>query len=398
VLPQEARDDEGVHRPWPSLFLAGLCVVGAGCWRHAARGADAGTAPDASRLDDATVVRPASPPVVQACGEAPVCEAIDRSEIELPAGWWIHRHLPESDTLVLGLSGGEPESYGLLGASASLVEAGRVLDAIETPSAIVVLALTPEAPEPAIFVFARDTFALREQVDGAGWAGVARDGEGFGALESEHVGPGADDFLFTWHRFDASSAPIASHEFRRPRGGWISQAWMSTVGGDLVLGWFRDGCAHALWVRDGVVLGEPVLHCPAASDCAAHVLSLTPEREGRVGFVVEVDCPPVPCGGPGNPLCTPPRFLAGVLEDPTGPTRLLDTCATRRPMISLEADGLRMLATVADGLEVRWLDRELELVRAARLPDAWGAIGLGAEEAWLYQSLDGRAWRGRCAP
>jgi hypothetical protein len=273
-----------------------------------------------------------------------------------------------------------------------------VIDAIETPSVVVVLAIRPETSAATILVHGRGSLALRDRIDGAGWAAVARDGEGFGALESEYVGPTDEDFLFTWHRFDRAAAHVESHAFARPRGGWVSQAWTSTVRGDLVLGWFRDGCARLLWMRGSTSLGEPVLHCPADAACNAHVLSLTPERDGRVGFVVEVDCPPVPCGGAGAPTCTPPRFLVGTLDGPTATPRVLDTCATRRPVIALDPGGMRVLATAAEGLEARWLDRDLALTRAARVSDAWGAIGLGADDTLVYQSLDGLAWRGRCAP
>ena len=383
-----------------ALFTVALALACQGCWRHhvvvttdAAAGAgDAG-------VEDARAERPASPPVERNCADAPLCVLSERTSVALPPGTWIQRDLPESDTFVLGRAG-DPPSYEIRSSDGlSRLAMGQVIDAIETPSAIVVLAITPETPQPAIVVFDRESLASRARIDGDGWAGLARDGEGFGALRSMYVGPGDADFLFTWSRFDASGVLVSSDTFVRPRGGWVSQPWASTVRGELVLGWFRDGCAHVLWLRDGVLIGEPVLHCPADPGCAAHVVALTPEREGRVGFVVEVDCPPVPCGGAGEPLCTPPRFLVGVLDGPTPPTRVLDTCATRRPVLALEAGGgMRMIASGVDGLEARWLDRELRVERAVRVPDAWGPIGLRADGAMITQDLGGLTWRARCAP
>ncbi|MFT5359309.1 MAG: hypothetical protein ACI9KE_006552 [Polyangiales bacterium] len=372
------------------LGIAAL-VLSAGCYAsHGVEAVrDAGlidtraseTGPRDTEPGDVTLDR-SSPPVRSACDLGETCE-LDSSQLLPDLGTDRFRAwLPQSDTYLAR----DPtsESFSARRGAAVHTFPGFFVAALETDQSIVVNWI---ADAPQLTILDRDSLevitTLRSEL---GWLGLAATENGFVSLRVERLG---DDEFFLWmDEFDPRGEERASSGFPLPSGGWSSTPHYTVIGNTVLFGWAGDdGCAHALWFRDGEVLSETVLHCSERSDCQAEPVEWTREQDGRVGFVVQDYCDGTV------------EYLVGTLGGPGSSPTLTDVCATRKPVVAIAPGGeMRALVTRSFVVHDLRFNADGGLRDSRRVAESATGLALGPDGGLLYGTITDDVFSARCAP
>ncbi len=374
----------GVVLPQTIEHFVLLVVLTAGC--AAAHSVDA--APDAT-FDggfgpdvglDGAALRPDAAPIDSVCGPSETCaDARNERLPDVDTGRFI-AWLPETDTYLLR---SEAEgAFELRRGGVVRTFAGYPVAALETDESVVLNIAA--GGEHHITVLARDSLDVIVRFDSPS-LGLATVERGFGSIRVEHRGD--DDFYLWWDVFDALGNRLSTSGFARPPGGWSSMPRFTYLSGALVLGWVDpEGCARALWVRDGAIQSETILYCAEQAGCQAEPVVWTGERDGRVGFAVRVYCGDAP------------NYLVGTLDGPASAPTLLDICASRAPVLSLEpAGGLRAIITRSFSVYDLRVGADPQSHEMHRLAQGATALAAMPDGGVLYGTIDGDVFVGRCA-